>query len=310
MHYSNVVVSQLAQVRRGETVCVVADQGVSAELVSSIYSASNKAGAETHVLRLRIQDLDSERLPLVLSQYCVVFALTSNRGLGLDATHQILGRGTRMIKFPYASLRVANECIPVNYHELRDQAEKIITAVTAAREIHVFSNNRSDLTLSLLGRPAIYVDRVIRKGESMALPRGSVNSAPVEDFGEGFLMVDGTTKTFGKVRDPFKLIVKKGRVTEVVGKGREASWLRQMLKPPFQDVNRLGEFVIGLNPNAKHSRFMPEGEKVRGSIAIDLGYRSGIAESEIGKHIEVGSAKKITIQVDGRTIIAEGKLML
>lgn len=316
LHYAKVLVSEAAQVRKGETVCILADEAIQSQLTESLIEASEDAGAETHLLKVKSRDLESNTTLDAISKYSVIFVLTGNHAvLSVVSKDKALAAGARMLEFAHASVDVATETIPIDHEKISRDAERVIEIITKGKEIHITSPRGSDLTFSTYGQVASCGYgrtgfAANRAGAYMEIPYGSVHAPPVEDFGDGSLVIDTTTWLFGRISEPFKLVVKGGRLTEVVGEGREATWLRNVLKEPFQYVNRLAEFIVGLNPNATHDRYMPEGEKVRGSIGMDVGYESGIADMQIGKHTDIGSARNPTVTVDGETLIENGRLLI
>jgi leucyl aminopeptidase (aminopeptidase T) len=303
------MLSTLAEVRKGESVCVVADDEVPAGFTKPLIDAGKGVGAEIHFLKVKRRDIESPLVLDVLSRYTVVFVF-STVNLDFESIHKVTSTGSRLIGVPYIEANTM-EPILVDYEKMRQEGEKLCRIISKGREIRVTSPLGSDLTLSAHGRRAIYYsDRATRRGENVVLPTGAMTVSPIEDFGEGSLVIDGVTWFLGRVSEPFKLVVKRGRVVDIVGRGKEATWMRDVLKPPFQNVNRLAELLVGVNPKATYDSYMPGGEKVRGAVSMDVGYQSAEGDTVVGKHTDIGSVRKATLTVDGQTIVDGGKLLL
>jgi leucyl aminopeptidase (aminopeptidase T) len=303
------MVSDVADVKQGESVCVVADSAVPTEFTKPIIDTGERVGAEIHFLEVKQQDIQSPLVLQVLSRYDVIFVL-STTNFGFNSIAKLSSTGSRVAAVPYIDASTM-KAILVDYEKMREEGRKLGRMVTKGREMRITSPLGSDLVFSVHGeKPGYLGEKVTKRGGYAMLPIGALTVGPVEDFGEGSLVIDGVTWFLGPVSTPFKLAVKRGRVIDIVGRGREASWMRDVLKPPFQNVNRLAEFLIGVNPKATYEGYMPGGEKVRGAVSMDIGYHSGEGDTEVGKHTDIGSVRNATLKVDDQTIVDRGKLIL
>ena len=302
------MISSLAEVRKNESVCVLADNQVPASFTKPLIEAE-ETRAEIHLLRVKRTNIQSPLVLQTLTRYAVVFVF-STANFVFDSITKVTATGSRIVAVPCIDASTMKSIL-VDYESMRKDGERLGRIVSRGREMRITSPLGSDLVFSTHGRKPGYLgEKATRRGEYVMLPTGAMTIGPVEDFGEGSLVIDGVTWFLGRVSAPFKLVVKRGRVVDILGRGREATWMRNVLKPPFQNVNRLAEFLIGVNPKATYEGYMPGGEKVRGAISMDVGYHSGEGDTEVGKHTDIGSVRNATLTVDDETIVDHGRLLL
>jgi len=301
--------SDFTEIKQGESVCVLADTTVPNDFTKPVIDSSERLGAEIHLLEVRQRDIQSPQVLQILGEHDVAFVFCT-KNFVFDSICKVTSTGSRVIVVPHIDADTF-QSILVNYENMRKEAHRLGEIVGKAHEMRITSRLGSDLVFSTYSRRADYLgEKATRRGEGAMLPTGAMTVGPVEDFGEGSLIIDGVTWFLGPVSTPFKMIVRRGRVTDIVGRGAEATWLRDVLKPPFQNVNRLAEFLIGVNPKATFDGYMPGGEKVRGAVSMDIGVHSGEGDTKVGVHTDIGSMKNATLTADDQTIVDHGKLQL
>jgi len=190
-------------------------------------------------------------------------------------------------------------------------APRIISALDNAERVRITSPGGTDLTLSLEGRVCLAIMPIPERGSAygLSIPLwGEYNWAPIEDATHGRLVIDGLTeagKRMGVVTEPVVMTVENGRVVRVEG-GQDADDFRAVLATD-EGSNVLGELGVGGNRNAIAGR---ETEKARlGTIHIGFGnnqvYPGGRNTNSV-VHID-GISRNVTIEADGRRIIADGE---
>jgi hypothetical protein len=141
-------------------------------------------------------------------------------------------------------------------------------------------------------------------------PSGEYNIAPVENSGEGKLVIDLTMHQIGRLKDPIELIVRNGRVVEING-GADAYWLRNYLEQ-YGDENAYvcpAEASVGINSKALIRGIQREDKNILGSMHFGLGTNvdvGGTLESKI--HLD-GVILEPTLYVDGDKRIEHGKFL-
>jgi leucyl aminopeptidase (aminopeptidase T) len=192
------------------------------------------------------------------------------------------------------------------------RAEKIIDAMKGAKKVRVTAPGGTDLTISLEGRPPLKVIPIKRKGEMMGpIPLwGEVAYAPVEDRSEGRIVFDGImlgVGVSGNLKNTIDITVQKGRAVKIEG-GEEAKRLAEVVAGSDKNANVIGEFALGTSEKEEYGS--PSEKGMLGTVHFALGdnshcYPGGRNVSRL--HLD-GTARDISVEVDGKKIIGTGKL--
>ena len=150
--------------------------------------------------------------------------------------------------------------------------EKIAQLLTDGIVCEVESPFGTCIRMSLKGRRGRALTCIAHEPGGYATPPDiEASIAPIEGSAEGVVLVDGSIAGFGLIREPVKLVVQEGRVTEISG-GTEARWLRETLEQAnHPDVYKIAELGIGLNPKAKPIGTILEDEGALGVVHIAVG---------------------------------------
>ena len=199
-------------------------------------------------------------------------------------------------------------------NRIMEVSNKIMAAVNGHDEVRVTSEKGTDVKLSIRERECLAVLPVPERGKSLFLHPvplwGEYNWAPIEDSTEGRIVIDGITEAtpiLDVVHEPVEWIAKKGRVVEVRG-GEDADDFRRVVRTD-EGAPVIGELGVG---GSHKAMFGTESEKGRlGTVHFGLGdnrvYPGGRNTSQV--HVD-GTVRRITLQVDGRTIIEKGVLII
>jgi aminopeptidase len=210
--------------------------------------------------------------------------------------------------------------LDIDYAELSDTQDRAI-ALLRSGTVHVTTPAGTDLTFSIGDRPfnkqngdasiprvqsaRVFVDREIE------LPAGVIRVAPMEQSVQGKMVIPEAR--FGNVvARNLRLQFKDGRITGISAdeNGRE-------VESQFSKVGdvayRFREFGLGLNP----ALLIPPGSPV----IPYYGYGAGVVRLSLGDNQELGGAVKgsfvrwfffpdTTVEVNGRRLVQDGKLLL
>ncbi len=195
-----------------------------------------------------------------------------------------------------------------------ERTEKIIESMKGAKKVRVTSPCGTDVTLALEGRPALKVVPIKGKGEMMGpIPLwGEVAYAPIENRTEGRIVFDGIMLGVGvpgSLKNHIDLTIEKGRAVKIDG-GEEARRLNEVVEGSDENADVIGEFAIGTSEKEVYGS--PSEKGMIGTVHFALGdnshcYPGGQNVSRL--HLD-GSARGITIEVDGKNIIEKGKLVI
>jgi len=201
--------------------------------------------------------------------------------------------------------------IDIDYGKLQEKAKKIKNVLDWGKEVNVLTKAGTDLSFNIRGRTAIANDaNYTSPGKGGNMPAGEVYIAPRKKSVEGKVVVDGTlTHHWGTspVKRQFTLIVEKGQVVDIKG-GSEARILRKTLDLAYEKskypwgIKYLGEFGIGINPNANLVGATILDEKVLGTSHVAIGSNYWFGGSIYAKiHLDQ-VFKKPKICVDGKVL--------
>ncbi|NPV69598.1 MAG: aminopeptidase [Firmicutes bacterium] len=310
------LVDVCAGVRPGERVVVVTDTNkvLIAEVLVSLLV---ERGLDPIVLVMLPRQSHGQEPPQSVADAIlnanVVFAPTTYSMSHSQARLAVCKSGGRFVSMPdYCEDMLVRGGLLADFVQQREVVLKVAQTLTTARCARITTEKGTDLTLCLDGREG-------RDQSAICTERGSFGSppdieahiAPVEGTAEGVLVVDGSIPVpeVGVVREPVTLTVREGYIVNIEG-GGEAESLKALLDSTVdRNVFAVGEFGIGLNPEARFIGCMLEDEGVFGTIHIGFG-----SNSTIGGRIRTVMhtdcvVKKPTVYLDGVTLIRDGHLV-
>jgi leucyl aminopeptidase (aminopeptidase T) len=199
-------------------------------------------------------------------------------------------------------------------NEITKKAEKIIDAMKGAKWVRVTSPGGTDVKISIEGRPPLKVVPVKDPGIMMGpIPLwGEVAYASVENKTEGKIIIDGImlgVGVYGSLNHPIEWTVKGGRAVDIKG-DEEAERLRSAVRSSDENGTVVAEFAIGTSHKEKFGS--PSEKGMLGTVHFALGdnihcYPGGQCLSKL--HLD-GSVRNVAIEVDGRMIMKDGKLVI
>ena len=113
----------------------------------------------------------------------------------------------------------------------------------------------------------------------------------------------------GLLDGPIRMEVSNGKVVSIEG-GESAQQLRRLVDAADEHATNIAEFAVGTNPNARLVGNMAEDKKLEGSVHIAIGDNhvlGGAIKSTI--HLD-GMLLNPTVELDGKRVIDEGRLLL
>ncbi len=197
----------------------------------------------------------------------------------------------------------------VDYEGMKEKLKKLEAVLDAGKRVDIKGKN-TDLSFSIQGRLA-----QAAYGQAN-IPDGEVFLAPLEKTVEGHIYFDLPTIYAGSEVEGIYLEFKAGRVvTAKAERGEEA--LNKILRTD-EGARYLGEFAIGANYNItqamKNTLF---DEKIGGTIHLALGRaykeKRGGGTNESAIHWDIVKDMRYPnhqVQVDGRVILKEGKILV
>jgi aminopeptidase len=205
-----------------------------------------------------------------------------------------------------------------DYEEVQRISAAVGKMVREAREITVTTPAGTEFTAQF--SPSlkwVICDGVLRAGKPTNLPEGEVFTCPY-DINEGVIVVDGIlgdyfSQKYGLVGDtPVTWEVQNGRVRKVSCDHERLKAELEEYMAQDENANRIGEFAIGTNPGVDRLvGNMLQDEKFPG-IHVAVGEpipRETGADWTSDVHLDA-VLKSVTIDVEGRVIMREGRFTL
>ncbi len=181
---------------------------------------------------------------------------------------------------PTEKLKDVISAVDVDYKPMSAKHSEIKGILDGAKDMHVKTNAGTDLHYSIEGMKAIAADGTYHEpGKGGNLPAGEVYIPCKGKKVEGKIVIDGSSRNHKHttlIKKPITLQVEEGSIVSIGG-GEEAKKLENTLKWAAgrskhpKSVYRVGEFGIGLNPNAKLIGSTLVDEKTLGTAHIGIG---------------------------------------
>ena len=304
------VVRDCLAVSGGERVLVVSD-GHADNLARLFAEGSEAMGATATTMRMAATERDGQEPPPEVAEAMaaadVVIAPTERSISHTQARLRASEAGVRIATLPGVTEEMLARAMSADLREVGRLAGKTAFRLSNASEAHITCPNGSDLTLSLEGRRAIVDDgRLDSRGAFGNLPCGEAFIAPLEDRGDGKLVVDGSIAGFGVLDEPVELTVESGRLVAATGAVGERL-LETLAAGNGENVAELG---VGTNGRARASGFVLEDEKILGSVHVAFGSSStfgGTVQASV--HIDCVVLRPELV-LDGEPVTTGGQLFV
>lgn len=308
------VVRTSARVQPGELVCVAADT-LTLPIALAVSEAVREALAEPVLVVMEPRRAHGNEPPRVVAAAMkaadvviqpVTYAMTHT-----DATQEALRAGARVLVLRGVTEEImTGGAMLADYDRVDRITRGVARLMSEARTARVRTALGTDLTMSLEGRQAVALTgRVGGPGTFAAMPDGEAAISPVEGTAEGTLVVDHTMDNLGLLDAPIRMTVRAGRVVDITG-GASAARLREMVAAADANATNIAEFAVGTNDRARLIGSMTEDKKVWGSVHMAIGDNhviGGTVTSEL--HLD-GLLLRPTVELDGRTVVDDGRLLV
>jgi len=310
---SKPVVEDCLNVTAGEEVLVVTDART-VGVARSVAMAANAAGATTTISLMPLLDSHGNEPPTVVAEAMkaadVAFTCTTHAITHTRSRLQAAEAGTRFgILRGVTKDMMVEGAMTIDFEELRRVTEAVRDVHDAASNVHVHSDQGTDIQFSVEGCGAFSLDGFYHETEGFAtLPPGESPTHPKEGTANGTIVFDVSMDNLGQLDDPITLDIEDGFVTDVSG-GVEADELRELIEDSDENAGNVAEFAIGTNPNAKLIGNTAEDKKKSGTVHFAIGDNEslgGTLKSDI--HLD-GVLRTPTVELDDDAIVENGRLL-
>lgn len=209
--------------------------------------------------------------------------------------------------------RMMDSAIAVRYDDMSILGRRVASNLERAREVRVRSRIGTDLRFSILGRQTQINDGIIDDDDlkrglfSTTLPTGSVTVSVVEDSASGKATFDLPVPQVGRLIHRLQWIFENGRVTAF-----NADKNLDAVKPIFErahgDKDKIASLTIGLNGRVRTGFMLDSLSK--GAVTIGIGSNLDIGGKNNSDYGFQATLSQATIELDGRTLIENGRIVV
>ncbi len=306
---ANMLINQVLQVKRGETVLIITDTDRPRTITQALAYSSISAGGEPIVIIMEPQQIGGQEPPAPVAAAMASSQVIINQST-YSLTHTLAVREAMRKGARIANLRNFTEEMMVNgginadYNQVKKVTENLARLLTEADVIRLTTPEGTDFTMRSRGRKSIAQTGFVTKpGDLSGLPDGEATLAPLEGVTEGVVVTPYIIDQIGVVTDPFRMEITKGRITSITG-GKQAMDLKRLLeKYDESGYNAASQFALGTNPAC---RVVPNTREVSKKL--------GTAHIAIGDNISLGGQSKSSFHLDfvflNPSVYLDGKCIL
>lgn len=289
-----------------EQILILTDDG-KFDLAHLFSVAGRQLGLSVTLLEMN-QQKGGEMPPLAvaaLEKADVCLIITSSSFTHTKARANATSRGCRIASMPTITQEIVNTTCGADYSEITSMSEKIVSLFNKASKIHVTTPLGTDITLDINGRTGIADTGMLTKKSAFGnLPAGESMVAPVEDKGDGIIVVDGVIGHLGVLEKPITLKIENSKIVDIQG---DDGKLREFLDNFNANVDKIAEFGVGTNKLTKLCGNPLCDEKVFSTIHFGFGnnlFMGGMQDCNMHFDMIINAP---TVYLDDTCIIKDGE---
>lgn len=279
-HANNILT--MCRARPDEKIAIYIDTGRPPELGQIFLGAAAALGADAYVVTAQMRRptiSPPEGAVAALKSADLVFDLATNSWLYSAATEEILATGARMLQVRASDSRFFDRGPRA---KISEKAKLSVKLFEAADTIRITSPEGTDVTFGYHGRPPHGQDGIVENpGEWDSLGTAFCNTCPIEDSGEGTIVLNGPVYLSGGTsfitEDPIRLEVKGGQVVRIDG-GAEGRRFQQYVDtygdPASRVIAHVGygyDPLCGPPPKPSEANDTGSWEAMNGGVIIAFG---------------------------------------
>lgn len=243
----------------------------------------------------------------------LVIGLTKSNITHTKARKDAQSKGVHVIALPEShenNFFLANgwKC---DFKKIKPKIEKLAKALTKANRARVYSNDGTDVEMSIENRNGRAITGFSNSKDISAGYCLEASLAPVEGTANGRIIVNTSVPGVCLIKKKnIEITIKDGFATKITG-GEEAEIFKNLLKK-FNDRNvyNLGELGVGMNPECTIDGTMCSDESVYGAIQLALGtsiYIGGTVKAAAHYDTIVTNAN---LELDGKLVFKNRDLLI
>ena len=320
---SKVLIEEMFQVKKGETVAITLDTGSNPQVVDALESAAFAAGGIPFVMRtpkgrgdgqMGMPDWPAAALTAALCEVDVWIELNSSILLYSDIWETAMAKNKKL-----RYIILADTSIPSLYRvmtgydisKLGKLLHRVKDMAMACKKVHITSANGTDVSYETNPKYSFDIDDGDYSKPKFGTAPGYVNVVPKLGSMNGKIVFDTLMNAdIANNDNQVAFIMKDGKISEVVG-NKEAENFKDYLAA-FDDPNmyKISHNMFGLHRRIhKLSGDVVEDERIWGGVDFGFGHTSPMdmpPNGQVAKSHFDGIVAKATIYLDDQKIVADG----
>ena len=305
MKGARIAVNQCMRVNPKEKVLIITDRRMPRKIPEALLKAVKEVGAECLIKEIRPLRVNgqepSAKVAELMKSVDALFLVTSKSLSHTKARREASKAGVRIASMPgVTEFSFVEGGLTANYEEVKELIERMHERLKGSKRVRITSENGTDVEARVEGREWEKDDGLIHeKGKFCNLPAGEIATAPVEGTTNGRVVID----KMAQYGENIVWTVKNGFAVKI----ENSPNLRETVERLGKKARNIAEIGIGANPKAKVIGNILEDEKVFGTVHLALGNSLSLGGNvDVPLHVD-GIILKPTLEVDGKTLIKNGK---
>ncbi len=296
--------------KRGERAIVICDRP-KRKIGRDLFDALVASGAEAILCEIIPRRQHSEEPPKYVADLlrsADVFLIPTSKSMThTQARRKALANGARGATLPDVTEEMIARTMSADYRDIHKRTVKLAKEFKDAKHIHITTKAGTDVEIVTEGRDFWTDTGVLTKPGSFSnLPAGEAYIAPLEGKSSGIVVFDASFSGIGMLSAPIVIEIEKGIAKKIKG---DRGKLAKMLDAAGPNGRNLAELGIGTNDRAKITGNVLEDEKVMGTIHLAFGDNSTFGgRVKVDVHLD-GLVLRPTVEVDGKEIMKNGRLL-
>lgn len=316
---AELIIRRLLAVKAGESVAIICDPHSEMEMAYALAGVAQSVGAEYTIMIMPTRNKDrANDLTAIIEKGLVnadcMIGMTGASGAPTYSTavkELYKKQSLRAISMVFRDIgNYTRGAALADYDLLYADGKKLAAIWQAGSVMHITTPSGTDIRAPIASEDVfIECGFATEPGQEAAFSDGEVSSRPIESQAEGVIVVDGPICYIGVPQEPIKLVVEKGRVTQVEGTSPQANELRQTIET-IPNADNIAEFGIGLNPASLRNGDFEEEKKARGLVHIAIGdniFYGGQTKSPIHMDMVLYAP---TVYLDDRLLVDAGEVVI
>lgn len=320
---ARILMEEMFQVKKGETVAITADSGTDKKIVEAIENAAQVAGALSLVMYTPRAEKDSqagmsywpaEALTAALCKVDVWIELQSIVILYSDIWETAMKENKKLRYLIIADSTIESldrVFTGFSIPDLNALLSNVMHKMMKSNKVHITSHNGTDISYDIDLNNAFDMDSGDFSKPKFGTGPGFVNIVPKVGTMEGSIVFD--TLQNHNEDGALEFIMKNGSIIDIKGKDSSVEKFQSYLSS-FDDKNmyKISHNMLGFNPNVRElSGELVEDERVWGCANFGFGHTSAMDLPPLGQvaasHFD-GIVTKASIFLDNIAIVKDGEV--